>query len=533
VNPEYAEAIASIQAVKLAVAIAGTGLWLWGAVLNRVGRSDRQRRLRDALLLTLGLLSVLCWTNFFRFHYSHYLHGTDFFHYYMGARYFPELGYTGLYDCTSAADVAAGLGDQVAARSMRNLETNAIESGKAIVADLARCTRRFSPERWLEFQTDVAWFRQLIPDSYWQKIQLDHGYNATPAWAILGSTLASFGETTPARIFALTLLDWLLLVAMWGVVWRAFGWRVMCAALIFWGTNYPAHFGWTGGSYLRQDWLAALVIGICCIRMDRPLAGGFALACATLLRIYPGFVVLALALKAALEMLRRRRFWLSRSHGRIAIGGLLATASIFAMSEFAAGGSSAWREFAVNTRRHLATPSANRTGLVTLISYDAKTRASRAIEPSKVDPFAAWREARVDTFERRRLLYWSLVLGYTGLLVYAMRAQKDWVCAVLGIGLIPIVAEPSSYYLAALLGFGLLASLRGSFGAGICGLAALTLLTPKIWQDVDVAFVGISGEVVVFIVLATAFIARQNGSGAPTDKAGPDVSASTGGSFRS
>ncbi len=508
-NPQDVELIALVQIVKFAVASAGCGLLLWGAALARAGRPHQHRRLRDLLLATLGLLGALCWTNFFQFHYSHYLQGIDFYHYYVGAKYFPELGYTRLYECTAAADLASGLGDQVADRRLRDLETNTIVTAKAIIADPSRCTRHFSPGRWADFQADVAWFREFLSDESWKQLHLDHGYNATPAWGILGVTIANLGPATGFTLYALSLIDGLLLLVMWGFVWRAFGWRVMCVALVYWGTNYPAHYGWTGGSFLRQDWLAAVVVGICCLRMQRPLAGGFLLAFGAFSRIYPAFALVGLGLKAAWEMARTRSPWISTEHRRLALGALLALAMILPLSALSAGGPSAWRDWAENIQLHLGSPTGNQIGLGTLISYDRETRLARSIDPSNVDPFTVWKNARKRTFERRIVLVWGLVIGFAALLALAVREREDWMAAVLGIGLAVVAMEPSGYYVGVLLCFGFLAQRHPGIGSALCGLAALTLVTSTFAAWPDETFVWMSVEVLGLVVISTAFLATD------------------------
>ena len=232
-NP-HQETIDLVNAIKLAIAISGCALLIWSVIVRRLGRPRMHRRLRDALLGTLAALSALCWSNFFQFHYSQYFHPSDLYHYYVGAKYFPELGYTKLYECTAAADIAAGLKAQVATREMRDLESNTIATTQAIIADPTRCTQHFSAARWAEYQHDIAWFRDRLSETQWTKIYVDHGYNVTPAWGIFGIAIANAVPSTGSWIIVATLLDWLLLAAMWGFVWRAFGWRPMCVALIFW-----------------------------------------------------------------------------------------------------------------------------------------------------------------------------------------------------------------------------------------------------------------------------------------------------------
>jgi len=128
----------------------------------------------------------------------------------------------------------------------------------AALENAAACKRHFTPERWRSFSRDVAWFRSQLPLRRWKLTQTDHGYNGTPAWGLFGGLLAHSGPATDAQILALRLIDPLLLLLTWAAVGWTFGWRVLCVALLYWGTNYPAQYGWVGGSYLRQIEFAAL-----------------------------------------------------------------------------------------------------------------------------------------------------------------------------------------------------------------------------------------------------------------------------------
>ena len=70
----------------------------------------------------------------------------------------------------------------------------------------------------------------------------------------------------------------------------AFGWRTTCVALAVFATNFPSRFYWTGGAFLRWDWLFYFVGGVCLVKKERNVLGGFFLGYSTLLRIFPVFV---------------------------------------------------------------------------------------------------------------------------------------------------------------------------------------------------------------------------------------------------
>ena len=497
-----------VNTSKLSIAVLGTGLLLWGVALRRAGRPQAYKPLRDGLLLALAAASFLGWWNFLHFHYPGYVHANNVYVYYFGSKYFRELGYSHLYECTAVADAEAGLRRRVARRRITNLETYDLESTAPLLANPGRCTRHFSAERWALFKHDLAWFRSRLPAERWEALQRDHGYNPTPAWGILGTLLASTGPASTGQIFALTLLDPALALIMWGCVWWAFGWRATCVALLYWGTNYPAEFGWTGGSYLRDDWLAATVIGLCLLRRGKMLGAGFLLGHATLLRIFPVLALLAIGLKALLEMGRERRLHVSREHRRLLLGALLALATVLPASALVAGGFRPWMDFVHNMQLHAGTSGSNSMGLKTTLSYDPAARLE-ILQTRDPNPGKAWKEARRSAFSKRRPVFFALALGFLALLVRALYRQEDWAAGVLGLGAVPILLEPACYYTSVLLAFGLLWTRREIVGAALCALSVVVWAIAASWYEWDDVFTWSSVAVALFVTFATAVMRRR------------------------
>ena len=58
-------------------------------------------------------------------------------------------------------------------------------------------------------------------------------------------------------------------------------------ASVFWGTNTASNFYWTGGAFLRQDWIFLFIAAMCCAKKGRYFLSGFALTWASLLRVFP------------------------------------------------------------------------------------------------------------------------------------------------------------------------------------------------------------------------------------------------------
>src|SRR5437764_431125 len=73
------------------------GGWLLGPLMDKTWR--------DRVLAGLGALGLLFYFNMGFLHFGNFIHAWDTYHYYVGSKYFPELSYDLLYDCTAVADV--------------------------------------------------------------------------------------------------------------------------------------------------------------------------------------------------------------------------------------------------------------------------------------------------------------------------------------------------------------------------------------------------------------------------------------------
>jgi hypothetical protein len=509
-----------MTAVKGLLAASGLGLLGWGYALRRNGRGARYRRLRDVLLAALGVLGLASWWNLGHFHFENYIHVWDTFHYYIGAKYQPELGYTHLYECTVAADVAAGRIAPSDLVTVRNLETNHLEPllGAKV---LEGCSPYFSPERWQSFISDVEWFHDRSNPGRWQSILSDHGYNGTPAWGILGRILANAGPASSDQIRILATIDSALLLAMWAVVAWAWGWRPAAVAALSWGTNYAARYWWNGGAFLRMDWLFCLVVGVSLLRKEKPRAAGAVLCLAALLRIFPGVVLIGLAATAAARFLGEKRVALLSHEKRFLEGVVGALVLVLPFSVLVAGGGhtmrwSAWQEFAQNSKKHLSTPLTNNMGLKTVLTYRTDTRAETVNRGGDADPFGPWKEAHRRTAERMKLPYLILAAASIVAFAWVFRSKETWLVAAAAVGLIPMATELTCYYYAFLLVPALLTVERDEIGIMFVGLSLVSCIVPAflIWDEdtyalLSLAVLGALGASVWFLERGKTFPKEQ------------------------
>lgn len=524
---------------ELALALAGAAL-VWAR--NRAERRGERGALArvDRLLAVAGVVAVATYFNFGAFHFGNYVHGWDTFHYYVGSKYFRELGYERLYDCVAVADaLEPGWEERVRARKITNLRTNVLESTATVLAEPRRCTDHFSERRWQEFRHDVGWFRARETPQRWDDLSTDHGYNATPVWNFAGSLLANSGPASDGRILALTLLDPLYFAALVAVAVWAFGWRTTAVALLFFGTYFPSRFFWTGGAFLRWDWLFYTVAAVACLRKGRPLVAGAAFGYAALLRIFPVLLaagpalVLALAVGDAVRRssgggrLAALRAALAREPSRGAVqffaGATLAAILLVPASALVAGGVDAFSGFVANTEKHRGTPLTNNVGLRTLVTYRADEVGRRLVSDDAQDPWLEWKNARLAAWERSRYVAAALAGGALLLLALAARRHPEpWLAAALAVAWIPFVLELTSYYYAFLIVPALLWCRWRAAGPLFLTLAAvseLVSLAPlpgmPTWRDEQYTWVSLA----TVAVLAALFVRFARGAELAPDPA--------------
>lgn len=471
--------------------LAGYGLGVaalaTAALLLVALRSPSASRLRDAGLIALATVSVWLWLAPWGLSPARQLHVWDFFHYYVGSKYFRELGHDGLYDCTLVADAQARR-PGLAATWLRDLRTNQLVPATDVLSRPRDCTERFTPERWASFRRDVAWFRIRMPANRWNQMRTDHGYNPPPVWGILGTTISNLAPATQTSIAALMLLDPLLLMLMFGAIGHAFGWRCMALCIVFWTSYRPSDWQWVGGSFLRHGWLVASVLGICLLKKGRTGAGGAALAYAAWLRLFPALLFLGPFFEMLGACWRDRALRVGAAERRLVGYAAAASVLLAVLATPIAGGVGAWQGFLENTRLHAATPLDNHMGLRAALSFDRELRSEMTRDPSLRDPWEPWRQARAATFASREVVYWALAAAMLALLIVAVQRQPMWVSATLAIGAPAIAVDLTCYYYAIFLALCFAWTRWPVTGVVMLGLAAASRALPPLLAGRDEIF---------------------------------------------
>ncbi len=404
---------ASLKNLKLLLAGAAGGL-LWLRHLRVPWLLERGREV--AVLTPLALLSSIVYFNFFAFHTEwRFVHLHDVAHYYLGSKYFGELGYSDLYTAMLRAELEV-YGD-VQTSAVRDLETNQVVPVQQLVLRSDAVKGAFSGERWAEFRREVAYFREAMGPRYGELL-LDHGFNPTPVWALLGGTVSGWIDVGSEQgRLSLTLLDLILLAGLFAAVGSTFGRRTLLLTVIYFSVIFGTTFEWTGGALLRYPWLVAAGMGTCFLRRKRYLRAGALFAAAAMLRVFPVVLIVPLAFKALSVAWRRRAL---PPRYRAFFGGFAAAAALlFLASGVLPRGLGHWREFGANISLHAGSPSSNTVGLTELLTYRDDAADSTGMT------FQAFNRARQELKERRhQVRRVQLVLVFLPLLVVVARLSR-------------------------------------------------------------------------------------------------------------
>lgn len=418
----------------LAAAVAG---WLGWQGTRSPQHWPRHARSRHGLLplAALTLLAVVAYLNFFSFHGARtFVHLHDVAHYYLGSKYYGELGHTDLYTAMLRAE-AELYDNHFKSIEARNLETYELVHIRSLLVQSGPVKDAFTPPRWEAFKQDVDYFRNALGPHY-GGVLIDHGFNPTPLWALIGGTLAGWVPAGSGQgILLLTLLDPLLLLLTFLAVGWAFGGRMMLLAVLHFTLTFGATFGWTGGAFLRYLWFFGVVVGACCLYRRRYGAAGVLFALAAGLRIFPIFFLFPLVAKALWRWWQRRT--LPRRYRNFFGAFALSGALLLGLTALLPQGLTSWSAFRTNTQNQLRNISPNMVGLTAALAYH------RGPQEVTQEEFTALKVRREKIY---RLQLAFLFLPLVVMVAWGSRRRSDLGALALGLPLLLAGLSLAAYY---------------------------------------------------------------------------------------
>lgn len=447
------------EPLRVALALAAVAL-LGGALAPRLARRLGSGT-RDRLLLALlvAALTVAAGRDLARFVRSDWVRVWNVFHYYLGAEYFGELGYNGLYRAALAADGEIA-GRLRTIRRVRNLETYAIEDREDALSGYDPMAH-FSPERWEAFKDDLRALEPQMSPRGWREVLVDRGYNPSPFWTAVASRLTHLlPAESLAALKALAALDLLLFGLTFWQLRRSFGVHAaLLVALLF--ALSPVNAKRLAGGFLQYDWFCALACGLAWLKERRPVPAALALAYTTLARIFPLALVAAALVPPAWRWLRTGR--VERFALRFGLAFVLCLTVGFGIGCTTPRGIAAWGEFRARLTHHaeLHTYGEQRLGLKHIFTRDFEA----------ADWSPSNRE-RQENLARQEGLYRGAAVVFLALLALALLRRSPRDGLLLGLVAVFVLTVASRYYWATLALLPLAAA-PGRAGARRAGWLAL------------------------------------------------------------
>jgi len=247
-------------------------------------------------LIVVAVLAVAHYNNFGSWRYGTFFNAYEFYHYYIGSKYAPEIHYKDLYSATLIADDETGLKFHNPEGKIKNLNPNWKADKETYHLTLEQVKKRkdeikarFTPGRWQEFLSDIKFFKSELVGGRWDGVLRDKGYNGSPAWsAVVGGLLSNNVPTSnrSGMVFLASLDLILVALAMCFVIW-AYGLRAALLLLILWGTSYVMSYSHMKGAYLRTDFVMPIIISMCLIKKNCYAPAGVLMGYAAVARVFP------------------------------------------------------------------------------------------------------------------------------------------------------------------------------------------------------------------------------------------------------
>ena len=343
----------SILFFRVLLALIGIGLSFGFYLYYLRGNATRKTIYTSVLILcaVFGLYLYLeLGPQFRRTRVERIMNPHDFYHYYVGSKYYRELGFFDLYECSVIADQERRRRLEPTWR-IRDLRTYGFRSVENLAGRAEHCKSLFTGPRWESFVDDVEVLSGWLKPQSWNTALKDKGYNATPVWTMYAARLSNLVPLDSAGgLLWLMSLDWLFTLAIFGAVGVAYRWRPALLVVAFWGVNFMSATGFVKGSLSRLDWLVCLILALCLIKKGRYVPAGILAGLATSLRIFPGLFLVGLASKAVYTAIRTRS--IPRHYLQFFAASLVTVGLLVGVTALTSHGRQRWGDFATKITSH-------------------------------------------------------------------------------------------------------------------------------------------------------------------------------------
>ena len=337
---------------------------------NTSGVSPRAHPLLAKVVVVFAVLfSFAVFHNLGKPRSGTFVHYGEMFHYYLGSKYFDELGYFELYNAVIAADAEQdnALADLPFYTDLTSYQ-NARRETALEHADVVKAT--FSKERWDAFKDDVSFFKKAtgMPRSRALFFLLmDHGYNASPVSTSVLGVLTNIVPVT--QLWLLAALDVLLVATMIVLVFHAFGLEMGALFSVYFFVNILNDNGYISGSLLRYDWLFCIVVAVCLLEKRRYASSSVFLTVSAMLKIFPAVLFYGIGVSIVRKVKATRT--VDKESMRFVLAAGITGLALFLMPAVYLGSAlQPWKEFSAKTALHNDGVYVNHLGLRGIVLFE-------------------------------------------------------------------------------------------------------------------------------------------------------------------
>jgi hypothetical protein len=316
--------------------------------------------------------------------------------------------------------------------------------------------------------------------------------------------LASLAPASDGFFKFLASIDVVLQLGMVLMIHWAFGWRVGAIATAFWGCNAAANFYWTGGAFLRQDWMFFLVASVCFNRKGKHFLAGASLMWSALLRVFPALLFFGWASMIVMHIISRLRgkpaengetgllSYLAPSHKRLILGATVALAVLLPWSLASTRGIQTYKDFAHHIDVHKKTPLTNHMGLPTVLSHNWEGRMRFTRNDNLDDAFKDWKDGRNERKAKYEWVRRGIFVGFCLWIAWALhRSKLLWLGPPFSLILVFCTTDLTCYYYSMFIIAGVLAKSQKRIGAALLATAASSVML--LGKDIGYANTNSSG----------------------------------------
>jgi hypothetical protein len=481
---------------------------------KKPGAASKALSLRTKVAIGFAVLfSFAVFHNLGAFRGGTFVHHAEMFHYYLGPKYFKEVGYHDLYNAVIVADTEQG--NALAQLPFyTDLKTYQNTPRETALADAARIKSLFSEERWNEFKNDVAFFKTAtgMPQSTgFFFLLIDHGYNASPVSTFVLGSIANAVPVTQLRLLAG--IDVLLMAAMIALVFRTFGFEMGALFSVYFFVSMLSGQEYLSGSFLRYDWLLYIVAAVCLLDKGRYASSAFFLTLSAMMRIFPALLFYGIAV----AILRKAKT--TRSVDRTSVRFILATGvtalGLFLLPALSLGSVlQPWKDFYAKADLHDNGVYVNHLGLRSIALFESSHLSlERFVETYKRadsnDIVRNWQDVKENELRAKRpaIVFASLLvlLALTAIVWKTKASESEGL--VWSLFLVYATSYLASYYYAFLCLFVLLffrrpLSLRAFVPLGLLLTLNLGALVTDYFQPSPIVFFTLV-NIYLFMCLAS------------------------------